>query len=277
MTRGVRLFRSLLVSLLCSASVRADDPRPATEGLAEKRMRIMATRIADIVISSPEEGFPKGLQSPALFRYDDETRGYVDGTVWRLGEKGRPLAIITAELHPNYLGSGPRIVYDYLSLTEKRFVAKSNDVLNWSPQGSAVTFEKLSNAPDPASDAAKRLTQIKALSRRFTGTQLVQETDETSVELRLLPKPIDRYSPTDAERADGAVFLLVNGRNPALLLLIESDGKTWRYGVGRLSTPSTLSLRLDDREVWSQPQASLGWTNPYNASNSAAEVPLEQR
>ena len=250
-----------------------DTPSAKPEGLAERRMEVMASRVAAITVSSPEEGFPKRLQTPALFRYDDETRGYVDGTVWRLGETGRPLAIITAELHPNYLGGGPRIVYDFLSLTERPFSARSADVLNWTPRGSAVQMTALPDGADPAAEPARRLTQIKAAARRFTGTQLLQETDETSVELRLLPKHIDRYVPHASERSDGAVFLLVNGRNPALVLLIETDGEKWQYGVGRLSLPSTLTLRLDGREVWSEGRVGISWASPYNASNSAVVVP----
>jgi hypothetical protein len=250
-----------------------DPPLARPEGLAERRMLMMASRIEAIAVSSPEEGFPKRLQTPALFRYDDEARGYVDGTVWRLGEKGRPLAIITAELHPNYLGSGPRIVYDFLSLTERPFSARSHDVANWTPGGSAVRMAALPDGPEPAAEPAKRLTQIKSLARRFSGTQLIQETDETSVELRLLPKHIDRYVPHPHERADGAVFLLVNGRNPALVLLVETDGDKWQYGVGRLSLPSTLTLRLDGRKVWSEGRAAISLNSPYHASNSAVVVP----
>jgi hypothetical protein len=98
--------------------------------------------------------------------------------------------------------------------------------------------------------------------------------DETSVELRLLPREIDRYSPVDHKLSDGAIFLLVNGRNPALLLVIETEGEVWQYGVGRLSAPSTLEVRLDGTLVWSQPPfTSFEWTQPYTASNSAAEFP----
>jgi hypothetical protein len=137
-----------------------------------------------------------------------------------------------------------------------------------------VAVQPLSDAPPPAGEPLKRLTQLKQQARRFSGTQDVRELDETSVKLRLLPKEIDRYSPGGHEFADGAIFLLVNGRNPALLLLVETDGKAWRYGVGRLSAPSILELRLDDVVVWSQGRAdTLTWSQPYTASNSAATFP----
>src|SRR5262245_57413234 len=77
--------------------------------IARRRMEVMASRMESIGISSSDASIPGKLQSTPLFRYDDETRGYVDGTVWRLGDKGRPLAIITAELHPNYPGTGSAV------------------------------------------------------------------------------------------------------------------------------------------------------------------------
>ena len=55
----------------------------------------------------------------------------------------------------------------------------------WSPRGSAVALKPLAGAPPPAARAAARLTQLKEQARRFSGTQVVQESDETSVQLRL--------------------------------------------------------------------------------------------
>jgi hypothetical protein len=243
--------------------------------LARRRLEVMAEHIESIVITSSDPAVPKQMQTTPLFRYDDETRGYVDGTVWRLGETGRPLAIITAELHPNYLGGGPRIVYDLLSLTSRPFTARSPDIPGWSPRAPAVVLKPLLKAPETSMVPAKRLTQLKEQARRFSGTQEVQETDKTFVHLRLLPREIERYTPGPQERSDGAIFLFANGRNPALLLVVETDGKDWQYGIGRLSMPSTLEMRLDDAVVWSGPRipSSPGWTEPYNASNSEAEFP----
>ncbi len=241
------------------------------EGIAAERWEVMATRARAIAVTSSAPGVPKSLHEVPLFRYDDQTRGYVDGLVWKLGATGRPLAIITTELHPNYLGSGSRIVYDKLSLTDARFVAKSPD-MNWQPGSAAVRMEPLQGAPEPAAVATARLSQIKSQTRRFTATQHITETDPTLVQLRLLPKEIDRYQPTIHVRADGAAFLLVNGRNPGLILFIETEGSAWSYGVGRLSMPSTLTLMLDGAVVWSKPPGSEP-DGSYTASNSPAKFP----
>ncbi|HUQ69064.1 MAG TPA: hypothetical protein VM165_06050 [Planctomycetaceae bacterium] len=252
----------------------AEDDQPAPPDIAARRMEVMKSRIDKINVSSADATVPKRMHATPLFRYDDETRGYVDGTVWRLGDTGRPLAIVTAELHPDYLDSGPRVVYDLLSLTDKRFTMRSADLTGWSPQGSAVAMQTLPNGPTPASTPAARLAQIKQQARRFTGTQEVTEMATQFVHLRLLPREIDRYAPSGDPHAHGAIFLLVNGRNPALVLLIETDGAKWQWGVGRLTLPSNLELHLDDVKVWAQPRNASGGSNsPYYATNVQAEFP----
>lgn len=276
MSSSRRLTLTVL-SVIIACSLRPgftanDNPDPPA--IAVRRMEVMKTRIEQIRVSSPEAGVPETLRLLPLFRYDDETRGYVDGTVWRLGESGRPLAIVTAELHPRYLNGGPVIVYDLLSLTNKRFTMRSDDLPGWSPSGSAISMESLPDGPVPAMNQATRLAQLKEQARRFTGTQEVTELDKQFVHLRLLPREIDRYTPTDNPRSDGAMFLLVNGRNPALILTIETDGKAWQWGVGRLTLPSDLEVFLDDHSVWKQPRLpSYGWNTPYCATNRPAEFP----
>lgn len=257
--------------LYSSLGIAADEPQPVEPDVAKERLELMRSRIGAIKVISADPQIPKSLQDQPLFRYDDATRGYVDGTVWRLGRSGRPYAIITAELHPRYLNGGSRIVYDMLSLTREPFTVKSSD-LQWRPGGSAVSLNPVPNAAPPADTAVQRLVQIKELSRRFTATQHIVELDDTFVHLRLLPKEIDRYRPTEHRKADGALFLFVNGRNPGLLLLVETDGEAWSYGVGRLSMPSTLTLKLDDSVVWTCAPGSES-NGSYSATNSAASFP----
>jgi hypothetical protein len=282
MARFVFIAVCVLLSSAPSFALSADVPpavapgatKPLTpEAIAEARRKVLEQRAHAFRFQSAVIGFPVTLETEPLFRYDDQTRGYVDGFVWKLGAKGRPLAIITNELHPNYLGGGKRVVYDFLSLTDQRFTARSPDMV-WAPGGSAVEFRPIPDAPAPAATAAQRLPQIKSLARRFEATQEVTEQpgEKNLVPLRLLPKEIDRYAPTDDTLADGAIFLLVNGRNPGLVLLVETDGSAWSYAIGRLSMPSTFRVRLGGEEVWSRPRGPHP-DGSYTASNVTAEFP----
>lgn len=271
-----RTLAGLVLCGLVSVAIAEDsEPTDDKRSLAEQRLEVMSTAMTAVSIRSSDPEVPKQLHPNSLFRYDDETRGYVDGTVWKLGDKGRPLAIITSELHPNYSDLGPRMVFDFLSITDKPFEVVANTVPRWAPSAPAVEMKPLPGAPVPAATAAKRLTQLKEQARRFSGTQDVEELTRTLVNLRLMPREIERYTPTGNEQADGAVFLFANGRNPAVVLLIETDGSEWQYGLGRLSLPSTLTMWLDDEMVWSAPRnpTVYGTSMGYWAANVAAQFP----
>ena len=286
--RFCRGFCGLTAALLLGSAtlhVRGEDGAEKVEKvekpderLAEKRLEVMRDYARGLKFRAAVRDWPTQVEPTPIFRYDDQTRGYVDGTVWRLGAKGRPLAIITDELHPNYLGGGPRVIYDLLSLTPQPFQLEGKGI-SWSPRGSAVEMKGLPNAPVPANTAAGRLSQIKALSQRFSATQDLEETDRVLVHLRRLPREIDRYVPIPdsgeepAANADGGIFLFVNGRNPSIILLIETDGTAWQYGAGRLSLPSTLTLQLDDADVWKVLAREYGANGSYSAMNVTADFP----
>lgn len=268
-------------SLVLACILFAATPLHAQESvdLSDARMDLM--RKSALAIKFVGKEIPERVESKPLFRYDDLARGYQDGTVWRLGAKGRALAIVTTELHPRYglqrtSESNPRVVYDLLSLTEKKFRASSSH-LTWQPSKSAVKMESLSPAPEPAKSEGVRLIQLKKMARRFQANQLVDETGTANQKLvlRLLPNPIDRYQPTKAERSDAAVFLFVAGRMPGVILFIETDGEAWQYGVGRLSGPSKLSVLLDKNEVWLVGPNTGTSNEPYFATNGSAQLPGE--
>jgi hypothetical protein len=262
-----RPFVLCLVLLVVGGVVgRAAEP---DDDLAQQWLDMMRQRALSIRFRATSDDFPERLEAEPLFRYDDPTRGYIDGTVWRLGSSGRPLAIVTTELAPRYSGR-PCVVYDYLSLSEVPFTATSDDVPGWSPPRSAVELSELPGAPAPAETENARQRQLKQLADRFSGTQ---DVEGQFVRLRLLPRSIDRYAPVGNERADGAIFVMANGRMPAVVLLIETDGDSWSYGMGRLSHPCTLRVLLDDNVVWEQPEASLAWDQPYTASSHPAKIP----
>jgi len=156
----------LLLSLIWTPPLWAG---PDGTDLSKARMSLMQDRALDIQFRG-KNAFPTQLESTPLFRYADIPRGYVDGTVWRLGKTGRPLAVVTTELHPRYgmQGTGksnPRVVYDLLSLSDAPFSSRSNDIA-WSPGKSAVTFMPIAEAPSPADSKTRRLTQMRFIRRR---------------------------------------------------------------------------------------------------------------
>ena len=128
----------------------------------------------------------------------------------------------------------------------------------------------IAEAPPPAESRVKRMVQKKQLAQRFSASQ---EVEGQYLKLRWLPRPIDRYVPNDEDRADGAIFVFASGRMPGMILLIESDGTKWYFGVGRLSRPSQLIVELDGVEVWRRRPSPRSWTAPYTSTYTSVRVP----
>ncbi len=257
---------ALLFSI--TALARADEPEKAKDDeLTAKRYELMQKRMEKVKVTSEEESFPEQFGAKPIFRYTDPVRNYVAAAVWKLGETGRPRAIMTTELHRQYSGS-PRIVYEYLSLTPTKFVARGD--MNWNPSASVLEFKPVPGAPAPDESPQRRLIQLRAIVKRFTGEELV---GKERCELRLLPQPIDRYTPSTAERVDGAIFIAAFGTNPEAMLFIESDGKTWQYAAGRLSGAKTISLSIDGKTAWEGAPVQYGSASSYSASNAPADIP----
>ena len=268
--------RSMAFGLVCAATMlsitaigRADDPAPdKDDDLSAQRLELMRKRIASVKVTSSEEGFPVEFAAKPIFRYTDPARGYVAAAVWKLGEQGRPRALVTTELHRSFYGR-PRIVYEHLSLTPTPFSATGGDI-RWAPEGTVLEFKPVPDAQAPEETAQRRLLQMRAIAKRFEGNEVV---GKERCELRLLPQPTDRYTPSSAERADGAIFLLTFGTNPEAALLIESDGTAWNYAAGRLTASSKLVLTIDGATAWEGPLHKYGLNQPYTASNAPADIP----
>jgi hypothetical protein len=131
-------------------------------------------------------------------------------------------------------------------------------------------MKPLPKAAAPAATATARLLQMKQQAKRFTASELAEGQE---CELRLMPSPIERYTPGDTDTADGALFLLSYGTNPEAVLFVESDGKEWRFGLARLSGAARMTVKLDDETAWEVGPSQLGPNQNYNASNAPIFIP----
>lgn len=248
---AAQVFLALFV--LLSSSVSADD-----DPQAKHRLKLMEKALGKLEPESSELKTKPALTfaSKPLLRYSDPTRGVIgtgtstvllDGSVWRLGTKGRPTALVTIELYgvsdaPNWL------VYEFLTLTKTKFSIKHKEekIARWKPTESGLTLKELPEAPKPAATAAARLVQMRQLARRFTMKEKIRGRKE--IDCRLLTQPIDRYQSEVDKIVDGTIFVHVNSTNPEMGIVIETDGNRWVYGTLRLAG-AELTVALDGREV----------------------------
>jgi hypothetical protein len=275
--RSVVAFSLLVTSMASAQETKAVEKQSAAkdqagksrdETLAARRFELMRNRVAAAKAQSGESGFPSGFAAKPIFKYSDPARGYVAAAVWKLGEEGRPKALLASELDRCDHGK-PCISYEYLSLTTTSFSLRS-DEMNWSPAGTLFEFKPIPKAPAPAETPQGRLRQLRETARRFASHE---EVKNEKCELRLLPTPVDRYSPSKADRADWAIFFFTFGTNPEVVLLIESDGKEWKYAAGRLTGAEVVVLTLDDAVAWEGAPCQADRDSPFTGSITPIEIP----
>ena len=264
----LQLMLLACAGLLGSTLVAADDAKSRDEILASQRLDAMQQRVAAAEVDSRESGFPTKFAVKPIFRFSDPARGCVAAAIWKLGDKGRPKALITAELHRTTFGK-PCIAYEFSSLTATKFSVKSDDI-QWSPTSTLYEFKAVPNGPVPEKTTLRRLIQMREIAKRFTA---VEEVDKERCELRLLTQPVDRYVPSNAENADGAIFLFAFGTNPEVVLMLESDGTKWNYAAGRMTGAQSVVLTIDEAIAWQGMPLQKGNDSPYTGSLAPIEIP----
>lgn len=282
-----RLFAVTIVFLAGYSSfanaAEEEAPPAKTDKRAAQRLEVMRGAIDDFVIVVPDAPETALKFSPRpLLRYNDQTRkvggpiqGVLDATVWRLGETGRPKAIITLEIYLVNQGS-PLLTYEFASLTPRKLDMQSARGVRWMPHSTDLSMTELdgqAQMPAPAGTPPARLVQMRELARRFTASELLRQE---KISLRLLPQPLDRYSDADAGILDGAVFVFANGTNPEMGLLLECSDKRWSYGLFRLASVP-LFLRFDDQQidVVAKPKG-YPVDAPYTATRHPVFLPEEE-
>jgi hypothetical protein len=267
---GLTLVVTGTMACIASADEKNQDGKSRDEALAMRRFELMQKRVAAGKVESGEPGFPHAFAPEPIFRYSDPTRGFVAGAVWKLGDEGRPKALLATELRRKIQGKGnPNISYEFSSLTTTPFSLRSDD-MDWSPTGTRFEFKPIPKAQAPEATPQGRLRQLREMSRRFASNE---EVNKEKFELRLLPTPVDRYTPSSAERADGAIFFFTLGTNPEVVLLIESDGKEWSYAAGRMTGAQVVVLTLDGALAWEAVTPAMRRDSSFTGSIIPIDIP----
>ena len=106
------------------------------------------------------------------------------------------------------------IMHEFHSLVPHALYAGKRGGSGWLPQAPGIQLEPIADAPVPAKDPARRLVQMRDLSRRFT-SQVFRENSKW--EMRLLTQPIYRYEITDetkfADCRRGHLRVCLDSRN----------------------------------------------------------------
>lgn len=239
-----------------------------SERLAAQRFELIKRRVGAAEIRSNEADFPTRFAAKPVFRYSDPARGHVAAAVWKLGDEGRPKALLSTELD-RFSNGRPCICHEYISLTTTPFSVVI-DGMRWSPASTLYQFKPIPDAPVPERTPQRRLLQIRELAKRFSAHEVEKQE---KIELRLLPQPVDRYVPSQAERADGAIFFFTFGTNPEVLLLVESDNERWSYAAGRMTGAEIVALKIDETIAWQGEPLHNVPDSPHTGFVAPIEIP----
>jgi hypothetical protein len=175
--------------------------------------------------------------------------------LWLDGQ--RPVAAISLSIRrPNDAAS-----HEMTSFSATPLECQRNGTTIWSPKTGGLLAQAFADAPQPGSNEAQRLTQMRNLARRFTATRQ-GSTDTHPQELRLLTTPLYRFTFPDQGIVDGALFSFAISNDPDLFLLLEATTQTaasqkstaqpphWQYSLARMASVVE-TIRLDGVEVYS--------------------------
>jgi hypothetical protein len=111
----------------------------------------------------------------------------------------------------------------------------------------------------PSESSTRRFGELRQLARRFAAHEMWDNDGATGLqryELRLLPRPIHRY--TDAQQGvdEGGLFVFSYGGNPEILMVLEArhdaEGRAqWQCGFARMSWAAG-QVSFDGQEIWKQ-------------------------
>jgi hypothetical protein len=241
-----------------SSGVGADETTPAEltpeQKEREKLLQRMKQRAAgiEVQITTDQDQVAAKLVAEPLLRYNDQPRGFRDATVWCwCDNQGRPVALLKTQIGRDRGRS--RWLDGLNSLSDRLIEAKWEDGHRFASRQPGMKRIQFADGPEASDKPRVRLQQMKEIADRVSLT--IWPSEGGQQEMRLLPRPLYRYTPPAGELIDGALFgFTTNGTNPDAVLAVELTGRdvtkgTWLYGLAQMTTGG-LAARIDDREVW---------------------------
>ena len=240
----------LLTLMLLAAEDPAASPSAADALLALHRADAEAWKM---IVGEGEGQTEAALNPKPIYIWTNPTRsGGQNGAVFVWLHQGRPVVIGSIFSHPE---KGRRMVcHELHSLAEQQLLPERDPTSEpWEPQG-VVAMQPLAGAPAVEGTTARRMTQMRALSKQFTAHSIDYQKERW--QLRLLPQPMYRYEKPQREVVDGAIFAFVTsaGTDPEVVLVLEARNKGdrvgWFYRAIRFSD-SDLHVQHGGKEIFS--------------------------
>lgn len=246
------------------SSSSAGEQKQSPNEAIERAQKTMTEVKGFTLVDGEQEAIP--MVPEALYTYVDPIVKITQATVWAFGTEGRPHAVFCLSTLTNQ----KRRFLEGHSFSEHKlqFTLFGR---SWQPEP-AWAPKELVDAGTPYPTAARRLTQLRRLTKRFGGGEYDPGTKQTT-KLRVISQPIYRYPQSTPEK-DGAVFVMARDADPEAILVIETFTKDngeigWQYMFGRM-TANVLTLTVDE-ETYS-PERGRGVQDSYFLATRTAEA-----
>jgi hypothetical protein len=238
------------------------DAVPANKALIDAAHKLTREESAKYTFTVGEDKTAARLHDEPLLRWSNPAAGEIHGNVflWTIDE--RPVAIGSLF---KWFSPHTHMSHEFHALSERPVRARYGEAEVWSPKDAGLAFAAIPDSPAPAESATQRLLQMKRIAKDFTATKV--QRDGGRQEMRLLPQPIYRYAAAKHEVQDGAIFVLVEGTDPEVFLLVEARGKAgrarWMFAAARMNSTG-FEVRYLDKPAWSA--EIMPWSDVGNHS-----------
>ncbi len=236
---------------LLAAIVAQDATDPLTAEQSQRQLRLdhMRATTTDYEFQlGDDEPISLTLAEQPIFRWNDPVIDVVDGVLYVVTNRQRPAAVLSVWMRSSGLTHN-----QYQLLTDQLLVAARKKEKVWHPAVGRIIWQPVAEAPQPADIASKRLVQMRAIARQFSGHVFEELDDAGRFELRLLTSPLYRYEDSATGVIDGGIFVLVKGTNPEVTLVLEAvkdaDGLRWQYLLSPLTNRRT-ELQYRGTPIW---------------------------
>lgn len=230
----------------------------ADQQAESRRSYALTQRVAELLliqrVGNPAGGTaapPIELMTSPLLKFTNPVSGRIYGQTFLWLDRQRPIAATCVyEWYSPWVG----VDVEMQSLTDQPFTVDWDGVRLWAPQTPGMIWKEMPGAPAVGKTAAARFQQMKQLAVRFGASLSDRRQVATAVsrQLRLLDRPLYRYSSPEQQVVDGALFCFVEANDPELLLLFEAQetasGPSWHYAAARMNCDG-IKVTLDEKVI----------------------------
>lgn len=254
---GVASFRfgAALVAMAFATSAFAEEPveskSPESEEFRETA-RLIQAELPRWKIVMGREAAGLELHPKPILRWTNPAAGRMHGEIYVWAANGRPETVMSLYKvwEPAWGFAG-----ELQSLSLTNLAATRDKASAWKCDQPGITLREVPDAPAIPETAPRRLQQMRAMAGNFSAVLLDsrQNAKAERQALRLLTKPLYRYSSPNGGIADGAMFAFVLGTDAEVILLLEAREtkkvSRWQYALARLNSDE-LVASYKEREVW---------------------------